>query len=566
MGCNLAFRIQAKNKTTNTREENEMIIEHVVIENYRGLLHVDVPVSQFSVIIGENDSGKTSFLYALKAFLEKTKMDDKEDWFNHKIADGDVDINIMITLTFSEAPQELDSKFVRPDGKVKIRGTFQFAKPPKYHAIVQDDPEIAHEMKKEMDHFASDNVIFVPVDRNINEQFAMKKTAMLGKILRAQMKEAIDQQRQKDAMRDAIKIIEQTMAQSIGNAGDRIGYFMREQLNNDKIKLSFDSLKMEPLDGVQISPTLSDGKMENIPLANRGAGTQNNAILALFRYIAESDIKKKFIFLLEEPENSLHPKAQRDLFDVVQQIGEGAQVFVTTHSPVFIDRTEYESNILLTLRNCGGTIARTFKEVSTSEVRNELGVRVSDVLLKGGGNCALLVEGATEEDIMPVFMRAMDVNVLSSGITIVDMKGSDKEKTKTQLKLLECYGIPCVVMLDNDAQECCTELNSLMEKNLIPDLKAVIRLEKGSIEDYYPRDIIMQVMREKYNVTIPKSAVREGSSVKDLRGIFHDNKCGPFVKTRFGRHCANLMKQENIEVPKQIRDIIVQVVEIASRS
>ena len=544
-----------------------MIIEHVVIENYRGLLHVDVPVSQFSVIIGENDSGKTSFLYALKAFLEKTKMDDKEDWFNHKIADDDdVDINIMITLTFSEAPQALDSKFVRPDGKVKIRGTFQFAKLPKYHAIVQDDPEIAHEMKKEMDHFASDNVIFVPVNRNINEQFAMKKTAMLGKILRAKMKEAIEQQGQKDAMQDAIKIIEQTMAQSIGNAGNRIGHFMCEQLNNDKIILSFDSLKMEPLDGVQISPTLSDGKMENISLANRGAGTQNNAILALFRYIAESDIKTKFIFLLEEPENSLHPKAQRDLFDVVQQIGEDAQVFVTTHSPVFIDRTEYESNILFTLRNRGGTIARTFKQISSSQVRNELGIKVSDALLKGGGNCVLLTEGETEEKVMPIFIKSMNVNPLSLGAAIVGMGGSDKIKTTTQMKLLESYDIPCIVMLDRDAQQCDTELNSLMAKGKVPNLKAVFRLSDGTIEDYYPRDIIVQVMRDKYGITISESDIREGHSAKDLGRIFHEKKCGDFIKTRFGGYCANLMRKRGVAVPDEIQNVINKVVEIASQS
>ncbi|CEL24007.1 AAA family ATPase [Methanobacterium formicicum] len=42
-----------------------------------------------------------------------------------------------------------------------------------------------------------------------------------------------------------------------------------------------------------------------------------------------------YIFLFEEPELYLHPKAQKILFDALNQISKQHQVIVTTHSPIF---------------------------------------------------------------------------------------------------------------------------------------------------------------------------------------------------------------------------------------
>ena len=81
---------------------------------------------------------------------------------------------------------------------------------------------------------------------------------------------------------------------------------------------------------------------------------------------------------MEEPENSLHPKAQRQLLRVIHEISESTQVIVTTHSPVFIDRSSFESNILLTRTTHGNTVAKPFASDDLSSVRTDLGIRASD--------------------------------------------------------------------------------------------------------------------------------------------------------------------------------------------
>ncbi|MFG2583132.1 AAA family ATPase [Streptomyces malaysiensis] len=46
-----------------------MRLEHIAIDNFRGLNHVDMPFSRFGCLIGENNAGKSSVFQALNMFL-----------------------------------------------------------------------------------------------------------------------------------------------------------------------------------------------------------------------------------------------------------------------------------------------------------------------------------------------------------------------------------------------------------------------------------------------------------------------------------------------------------------
>ena len=166
-------------------------------------------------------------------------------------------------------------------------------------------------------------------------------------------------------------------------------------------------MSVDPVEGIDFSVRLSDDRADDILIQNRGAGTQNNLIIALFRLIANTNVGEYFIFVMEEPENSLHPKAQRQLLAVLQEISQNSQIIVTTHSPVFLERSKFENNIILTRTIHGNTIAKTFNVDLLDHLRIDLGIRPSDALLKGGGNCAILVEGNTEEEGFPVFMEML---------------------------------------------------------------------------------------------------------------------------------------------------------------
>ena len=542
-----------------------MQITKAVIENFRALQSIKCPLRQFSVIIGENDAGKTSFFYALHAFFEAKKIDNDQNWYQQ-----DTSKPIKITLSFTDIPQGIGGKFLRKDGNMIIEGVFERDSSPRYSSILEANEAVTIPLKVMREHFSLDHVVFVPVQRDISAQFSMNKTALFGKLVRAKMKKAIAE----GGRQPTIDEIERFLRESMEDGRRQIEQFLRGQMKNQSIGLKFDDFHVNFIDGVNTEIRISDEKAQDIPLKNRGAGTQNNAIISLFRYIAESDIKKDFIFLLEEPENSLHPKAQRQLLSVIQDISESTQVLVTTHSPVFIDRSNYESNILFTRTAGGNTKAKVFSENAPHDVREELGIKTSDVLLKGGGNCALLVEGKTEHEGFPVFMEMMGINEFDLGVTIIDMEGKSAKKARTIARLLGSYDIPCIIVLDNDASDTKKDLDRerAQEDSALGNIQEIFLLSEGCIEDYYPLDVIVAVINEHLN---PDKPVKKEDLDGSLRGkkklgqigrLLHEHKAATleYLKISLGSHGTKMMHRKKMSVPDDIKKILSKLEEVAS--
>src|SRR5262249_25012808 len=80
----------------------------------------------------------------------------------------------------------------------------------------------------------------------------------------------------------------------------------------------------------------------------KGDGVQSLAALAIMRHASQATLaKREVIIALEEPESHLHPRAIRELREVLEDLAQRHQVVVTTHNPLFTDRTRVESNIIV---------------------------------------------------------------------------------------------------------------------------------------------------------------------------------------------------------------------------
>lgn len=540
-----------------------MKIIKVEIANFRALEKISVPLEQFSVLLGENDVGKTSFLYALEKFFAGKKLSSPKDWYQQR-----TDSPIRITITFDQLPDDggLDP-FLREDGTLVLNRIFSLDRPPETKAILDDQSPVSVPRTLLNTWFSDSAFHFIPVRRDLTVQFSMNKTALLGKLLRASMRKAIEEAGADKTLSE----IQKVLGDAIDAPRERMELFLQEQLSDSAIKLGFDELRIDPTEGVSFSVTLSDDRVAGVEIQDRGAGTQNNLIIALFRLIAESNLEGQFIFAMEEPENSLHPKAQRQLLAVIHEISESTQVIVTTHSPVFIDRSRFESNILLTRRAAGNTVAKIFQPEDLPAIRTDLGVRASDALLKGGGNCAVLVEGSTEEDGFPQFMEMIGLSEFDLGIAIINMGGSDFEKARNIVQLLGGYEIPTVVVLDRDAEKTEADLNR-MKGNSLEYLRDVFRLQKGTIEDYYPEEIVADVINSEFS---PAKEVLAEQLKGDWSGsqrlghykkIMHEHGAGSsleYLKSALGRLGTRLLKERGHEPDPEIQNILRSVEKIA---
>ena len=50
-----------------------MRIEHVLIHNFRGVIHQEFTLNPYTLLIGGNNAGKSTIIDALRAFYEKDK-------------------------------------------------------------------------------------------------------------------------------------------------------------------------------------------------------------------------------------------------------------------------------------------------------------------------------------------------------------------------------------------------------------------------------------------------------------------------------------------------------------
>lgn len=124
-------------------------------------------------------------------------------------------------------------------------------------------------------------------------------------------------------------------------------------------------------------------------LAFKGDGVKSLAALGLLKDRARSGGAS--IIAIEEPESHLHPSAIHQLHGVIKSLGEENQVILSTHNPLFVDRHDIKTNIIID--NGSAVPARSVKQI-----RELLGIKASDNLTNAG--FVLVVEG--EDDVIAV--------------------------------------------------------------------------------------------------------------------------------------------------------------------
>jgi putative ATP-dependent endonuclease of the OLD family len=145
-----------------------------------------------------------------------------------------------------------------------------------------------------------------------------------------------------------------------------------------------------------------DSKEYAAPFQHQGTGTLNVLVLALLSMIAE--LKQNVIFAMEEPEIAIPPHAQRQIVDKVRALS--AQAIFTSHSPYVLERFEPGEVYVLERKEgvLGGRPAELPPGVKSKAYRANLRARFCEALLS---RRVLIVEGETEYDALPVAARRL---------------------------------------------------------------------------------------------------------------------------------------------------------------
>jgi predicted ATPase len=117
-------------------------------------------------------------------------------------------------------------------------------------------------------------------------------------------------------------------------------------------------------DHKEIAVTLDDG--------NRvGANAMSEGLLYYLGFAALRYIAGSRLFLVEEPENGLHPSRIAEVVSILREISKSSQVIIATHSPLVINELQPHEVSVLT-RDAEGTHAVLMKDTPDFEERSKV--------------------------------------------------------------------------------------------------------------------------------------------------------------------------------------------------
>lgn len=102
----------------------------------------------------------------------------------------------------------------------------------------------------------------------------------------------------------------------------------------DKLSLELINLKEPFLSGFFAKN--SDTNLSQVPLSELGSGVELVFSILFLKHIS-SGSRGTIIYCIDEPELSLHPQWQKILFELLKEESKSKQIFISTHSPHFVD-------------------------------------------------------------------------------------------------------------------------------------------------------------------------------------------------------------------------------------
>jgi putative ATP-dependent endonuclease of the OLD family len=148
---------------------------------------------------------------------------------------------------------------------------------------------------------------------------------------------------------------------------------------------------------------------------------------------AKAATDERFLFLFEEPELYLHPRAQNILFDALALIAERHQVVVTTHSPLFFSADQTTTFIKMAKRRnedhqraFGKSVPIDLTDLAEKDKFQIISFETSNLAFFS--DKIILVEGDSELIVLPHVAKLLndgwDFKTTSTSLVKVNGKGS----------------------------------------------------------------------------------------------------------------------------------------------
>lgn len=494
----------------------DILIDKIRVKNFRALKDVEVNLKPITILVGANNTGKTTLLRALNNVLGIARNQiNQDDLFLDK--DGRqptkeiiIDIRIVPTDIKGNRVNNFDSKWSSKLGTgIQADNDKEFlAIRAKYNFGIEDSPSINYFLftnweneQLNADEFKGFNQIrnnikmyFIDAQRDILED-SKQRNSFFGKLvsqldygdsleeLKGQItklnSEAIEKSNVLKHLREELKKLNQTT-----------------QTEGEGVSLNPFPKKISDLHkGMKVY--FQDSRSDSFSMENHGMGTRSWASIitaGAFSSWQVQQINTRIengeetdllfpIFALEEPEAHLHPNAQRTLYKQLKSFQ--GQKIVSTHSPYIAGQAELEE-LRHFFKNSDSSMV---SEIDLSLLDSKEIVRIKEDIYSSNGDVlfsevVVMSEGKTESIILPLF--ATEYFKQSPFELGIDFIAAGKHYSL--LTLLRFLKVRWMIFSDYDKQDVKNALTDALRKNQVTNHENVIKLNdqetQKDIEEY----------------------------------------------------------------------------------
>ena len=557
-----------------------MKVTSILVENFRGLKHLKLDLDEFTVLIGENNSGKTAVLDALRICLRDLGPSHRVvfDALDFHLPDAAADpmsaAPILIEITFSEQSKgewsdelilRLDSyKILQVDANelnhVILSVTCKYDRPSQNFAQEWAFLNLDREPLNAVDQQALSGLqqevayFYLQALRDAREHFGES-----GPFWRPFLKDTQLHEDKKAELESKIREVNELVVNSHNSLTQVQQGLGRVQ---EVVPLAAgDVVSIEAVPG-RIYDMLANARINlgtmggaKIPVGRHGEGTQSLAVLMLFAAFLEAWPEGSPIIALEEPEAHLHPSAIRALQGLVRNFS--GQKLISTHSGDLLAETEIHQ--IRRLARTGEGI-RAYRISSGSVSSDEMRKFNYHVRQTRGellfARCWLLVEGQSESLIFPAAARAMKIDLHREGIRVVEYSQSD---AGLLAKIANALGIVWYCVGDNDQ-------GGNQTKNKLMDYLGTAKEEDrmGFPYENIEVNLLSNGYEEVYEELMPPQNKNKIKTTPDQASYWSEYAKNFPSKTRAAAAVAIKMEtRSEDEITSEIRKVLRKVVSLA---